>query len=121
MLLCETRGGAVRDSAKAVYPTEHPVRQLYTTIMAPYPELHIEATVPPLAPLTLRWASRALFHTPLEGVTAEDPDEAKLQACTRWIARRFRRKGPTPPERPHYELWTDGSVKLGKKNMALQP
>ncbi|KEG06166.1 Tbingi protein [Trypanosoma grayi] len=114
-ILCETRGGAVRDSARVVYQTEHPVRQLYTTIMAQYPELHIEARTPPLVPLTLRWASRALFHTSLEGVTAEDPDEVKLQACTRWIARHFRRKGPQPPERLHYELWTDGSVELGEK------
>ncbi|KEG14425.1 Tbingi protein, partial [Trypanosoma grayi] len=88
--------------------------------MAQRQEPHIEARVPPLAPLMLRCGSRALFHTSLEGVAAEGPDEAKLQARTRWIARRFRRKGPTPPERIRCELWADGSVEPGAQPGAAE-
>ncbi|KEG08690.1 Tbingi protein [Trypanosoma grayi] len=108
--------GAVRDSTRVAYSTDCPASQLHTTIMAQHAELHIEARVPPLAPLTLRWASRALFHTSPEGATAEDPDEAKLQTRARCIARRFRRKGSAPPERPHCELWAGGSVEPGAQS-----
>ncbi|KEG07415.1 Tbingi protein [Trypanosoma grayi] len=116
MFLYKAQGGAVRNSAKAVYPTEHPVRQLYTTIMAQYPELHIEARFPPLPLSKLQRASRALFHTSIECVTDNSPDGVKLQACTRWIAQRFSQKVSAPPERLHDELGTVVSVELGVKS-----
>ncbi|KEG06024.1 Tbingi protein [Trypanosoma grayi] len=67
---------------------------------------------------TLRWSSRVLFHTSLKGVTTEDMDGVRLQSCTRWIARRFYRKRSTLPGRLHYDLWADGSLKLGVKSGA---
>ncbi|KEG05254.1 Tbingi protein, partial [Trypanosoma grayi] len=118
MLLCETLGGLCVTVAEWYTRPTAPQDNCITPPWHNTQNPHIEARVPPLAPLTLRWASRALFHTSLEGVTAEDPDEAKHQACTRWIARHFRRKGPKPPDRLHYELWTDGSFELGVKSSA---
>ncbi|KEG09741.1 hypothetical protein DQ04_04721020 [Trypanosoma grayi] len=86
MLLCETRGGAARDSAKVVYPTDRPARQLYATIVAQYPGPHLEARVPLQTPFALRWASGAPSHTQLEGLTAADLEGVKLQTCTRSIS-----------------------------------
>ncbi|KEG06232.1 Tbingi protein [Trypanosoma grayi] len=78
----------------------------------------MEARIPLLAPVTLRWAYRALFHSLFEGFAAEDPDGFKLQRRTRWIAQRFRRKGPTAPERLHYKLWADSFLELGLQSGA---
>ncbi|KAF8304683.1 hypothetical protein TcBrA4_0045920 [Trypanosoma cruzi] len=58
---------------------------------------------PPLAIVPLRMA----------------PTNPRHQACSRWIARRFRRKNPLPhPEGKHHEARTDSSVEPGVESGA---
>ncbi|KAF8293635.1 hypothetical protein TcBrA4_0075290 [Trypanosoma cruzi] len=47
------------------------------------------------------------------------PTNPRHQACSRWIARRFRRKNPLPhPEGKHHEARTDSSVEPGVESGA---
>ncbi|KAF5219317.1 hypothetical protein ECC02_007653 [Trypanosoma cruzi] len=47
------------------------------------------------------------------------PTKSRHQTCSRWIARRFRRKNPSPyPEGKHHEARTDSTVEPGVESEA---
>ncbi|PWV17983.1 hypothetical protein C3747_15g133 [Trypanosoma cruzi] len=114
VLRCETRGSALRSSASIACDPQHPAREPHDSIMAQCPAPWMEARCPPLTVASLQPAARVRFHVSPDGAAADDPDEVRLQPCSRWIARRFRRKGLSPhPERKRHDEWTDGTVELG--------
>ncbi|KAF8293870.1 hypothetical protein TcYC6_0104670 [Trypanosoma cruzi] len=89
VLLCETRGGALRFIASIVRHPQHPARKPHGFIMALRPALRTEARCPPLTVTPRRTAARVRFRASRGGAAADGPDEAQHQACDRWITRHF--------------------------------
>ncbi|EKF37041.1 hypothetical protein MOQ_002250 [Trypanosoma cruzi marinkellei] len=118
VLRCETRGGALRSSAPIACDPQRPAREQHDS-MAQCPAPWMEPRSLPLTVASPQPAARVRSHASRDGAVADGPDEVRLQACSRWIARRFRRKDPLPhPERKRHDEWTDGTEVLGVESGA---